>query len=740
MGAACTWLTLSAAGADSATPASSDVGELSEVLVTASRFGAENLQKVPIAITALDSDTLEREGLQSLPDITRMAPGITVQDAGGGQNTIIIRGISSVGTADATNVEDQTTVSVYLDDTPISLAGATPDLRVFDLERVEIVRGPQGTLYGAGAMAGNIRYITKKPSTDAFDATAQVSSMWTHYGDAGYSVRGMVNQPITDTMAVRISAYQGRDSGFIDNVLTHDDNVNFQDNTQLRAAFRWDDRGPLKIDASYLFSGVHTGSNNSVYSNLGDYQTSYLSPTSYHDQLHLFNVTANYHLDQFDSVSSTSYLRRHNVFHGDGAVVAGYFLSLADTLSSPTYENAIKDFSQELRLTGRWEHFRGQIGGFFEDQRRLYTQDYPTSGADAVIGVPSQELGAFGPDDIFSEYQRPKTRQVAVFAEATYSPIDQLDLTAGIRRFHWRQSFSLYSAGAFGINPATGTPLTGNGESKEQGSNPKANVTYHVTDDAMVFVEAAKGFRYGGINQPVPISLCAADLAAAGLADSPATYGPDHVWTYSLGEKATTLGKRLTLNTTAFLTNWSDVQTKHNLNTCGYYYERNKGEVRSTGLELESQFAATSQLTLGLSAAYTHAVTNGAIIDLDAPGGARVPYFPRVSTTVQVDYKQATSFGPLTFHADFNYRGDMVTDFDAANTLFYRVIPSSRVLNAAITYAPGKTEWTLYGRNLANDRIIIANSGNPYGAAQPLGDSLTVGRPLTIGLQAGIHF
>ena len=150
-----------------------------------------------------------------------------------------------------------------------------------------------------------------------------------------------------------------------------------------------------------------------------------------------------------------------------------------------------------------------------------------------------------------------------------------------------------------------------------------------------MFAEAAKGFRYGGINQPIPTELCAEALAGYGLTSAPLTYGPDYLWTYSLGEKASALDRRLTVNTTAFFTHWTDIQTLAPLSSCGYYFEQNKGDVKSTGVEVESHWLATSALTLGLSASYTDSVADGPIENLNASSGARTPYFPRVIAAVQ---------------------------------------------------------------------------------------------------------
>jgi iron complex outermembrane recepter protein len=726
-------------------------GQLAEVVVTSNRLGEQDLQKTPITVTALDTDTLDRTNLDSLADITRNVPGINVTDFGGGQNVIIIRGVTTDGLPVNTDNETQPTVSVYLDDTPISLAGATPDLRVFDLERVEVVRGPQGTLYGAGAMAGNIRYITRKPDATAFDALIEASGDYTDYGTTGYTVRGLLNTPlVADRLALRVGIYQGEDPGWIDNVLTGEKNVNSQRNTQLRAALRLANTGNWTVDASYLYGRVQRDENNNVYSELAKDQYAGVVPGEYHDRYQILNLTAEYKAESFDFISSTSYDDRtidsttDQSFFGEG--ISTFFTSppvpAEDIPTANVLRSGVHDFAQELRIASTaWKHWKGQAGIFYEHQGRDQWQNFPSKGFDALWGGNSLDLGAFTTDTFFSGQTNAITRQVAVFGELTYSPNERFDLTVGARHFDWHQSFNLYFAGLFGINPSTGAPLTVDGTSKESGTNPRVNAAFHVTPDVMVFAEAAKGFRYGGINQPVPLGpppACSDYIAP--LTSAPLTFGPDYLWSYSLGEKASLLDRRLTLDATVYELRWKDVQTRKNLPECGYYYIENKGDVRSDGVEFEAQWQATPSLAFGITGAYTDARADGAIPNLNAPDGARAPYFPRFTASLQGTYRRNLSIGNFLLTADFSHRGDVTTDFDAT-AADYRTIPANNVVNAAATLQHGRVEVTLYGRNLTNEKIILGNAANVGpGAPYTPGDLLYIGRPLTVGLKVGVRF
>jgi outer membrane receptor protein involved in Fe transport len=257
----------------------------------------------------------------------------------------------------------------------------------------------------------------------------------------------------------------------------------------------------------------------------------------------------------------------------------------------------------------------------------------------------------------------------------------------------------------------------------------------------MTYLEAAKGFRYGGLNQPVPLGPapgCGPDLAAAGLSDAPATFGPDHLWTYSLGEKSVLMDRSVYLNATAFFTRWSDVQTRHLLASCGYYFLRNKGEVTSTGLEVEAKWQATTALAFALSVGYTDAKTDGPIPDLNAPDGSRAPYFPKLIASFETDYKWNTPIGTLLLEADYSHRGNVTTAFATADPT-YRVIPSTDVVNASATLQRGNFDFTAFARNLTNERIITAIAANLYGNYQP-GDQVYIGRPVTLGIKAAYHF
>jgi outer membrane receptor protein involved in Fe transport len=327
-------------------------------------------------------------------------------------------------------------------------------------------------------------------------------------------------------------------------------------------------------------------------------------------------------------------------------------------------------------------------------------------------------------------------RQFALFGEATYSILPQFDLTLGARYFDFKDDFNLFFTGIAGAI-APGNPDVGSGEQSSKGVNPRGVLTYRITDQVMIFGEAARGFRYGGVNEPAPVTFCGAALAAIGLSASPESFGPDHLWSYTLGEKGTFADGRLVMNVDGFYIIWDDVQTIHNL-PCGYNYTENAGKVKSQGLELESKLRATSALTFGLAGSFTDAKADGPIPNLSAVDGDRAPWFPRTILSVSGNYEVPLPQAKIEISADYTYRGDAYTDFSPA-IFDYARIPSSVLLNASVGYVTDRWSLALFGTNLTNNHLVSIIDVNTNGPYQP-GNLQYWGRPRTIGVHAHVKF
>jgi len=722
--------------------------QLQEVMVTATRTGLVNVQSTPMAISVLTPEALDSLGRGGISDFLGQLPSVNMQSRSPGTNDIEMRGLVTTA-VDPTNSQERALVSVYLDDAAIDLQSANPDLHVYDLERVEIVRGPQGTLYGAGSMGGTVRLITKKPDSKSFFASGDASVSYTDFGGTNYSVRGVVNVPIiTGQLAARVTAYRSEDSGYIDNLQLNETDANPAYSTQARLALRWTPLENLTVDLSATLARLNAKGRNAVYPQLGDYVYQSLTPEPFTDDFKLYNLTAGWNVGFATLISSTSYVDRYYEQHESFQYFDEYLATPGTLLPAANVNaNDIHEFQEELRLVSDPnQKLHWTVGAYYERFSRFYPQTLTSPGFDAVFG---QEIG----DPTFNSeplYGNPpgadvpfygtidtKERQYALFGEATYPILPNLDLTLGLRYFDFHETFDLFFTGIFGAL-APGQPLTTSGDENASGINPRGVLAYKFTPNVMAYFEAARGFRFGGVNEPAPPSLCGSALAELGLTQSPISFGPDHLWSYTLGEKGTFVDRRLLVNVDAFFINWQDVQTVHDL-SCGYYFTENKGNVHSRGLELESKFRATEALTLGLSGSYTNATANGAIPNLVAQDGDRTPFFPKTIVSVNGEYAfRLQQSARLILAADYTYRSNAFTAFNPADPT-YAEIPSSTLVNGSLTYQRDRWSVGVYGTNLTNNHLVSSVVKNLYAPYQP-GDTQYWGRPRTVGVHFHIDF
>lgn len=744
---------LSAAHAAEPQPASAAqdnaADRIERVEVTATRTGAADVQQVPAAITVLKPDNLTKYGQGNLNDIANQVPAMAVQQQAPGVNNITMRGLVVRGIVPS-EVQDASLVAVYIDDMPVTLKSANPDLKVLDLERIEVLQGPQGTLFGAGSMAGTVRQITQKPEfNDLFGSVEAVGSRTSGFGGDNHNVRGTVNIPLkNDALALRLTGYTGRDSGYVRNQLTGTE-TNAVSTDQGRAALRWRPTPDLLVDASVTASDIRGGVND-AYAGLAPYTTIALLPEKSNDRLQLSNVTLNYDLGRAQLVSATSYLHRDTLYVTSAQYPATAFIfgGRAPLMQSAyTIGNALEDFAQEFRLQSKpGGALKWTAGAFFEKGRRHTRQDQPTTGFDARFAVDHNFPGydsqvndqAFGPDDYFSGTQNSTWRQAAVFADATYTVWDKLDLTAGLRLFRGTQDFDLKFTGLFGnlvtATPAvpTGQPEVSNSSATSRGANPRVAAAYRIDADHMLYASVGKGFRYGGNNQPVPFNFCGVQ--------APSTFSPDSLWNYEVGSKNSLLDRRMTFNASAYVIDWNDVQVFNRL-PCTYYFTQNAGKIRSEGIELESAFKVTRQATIGINAAFNHAYARETVVTgiaaQNIPADSRVPYAPRFAAGATASYAIPVGSGEVGLSASFAHRGEAYTNFAAAQGAYAR-IPSSNTLDATVTYRTGLYELGLFGTNLTNGAKVSDVTPNTI-AIQP-GDTLYMLRPRTVGLRLKARF
>ena len=667
LGLVCGTASLSAQSGEAEAPAGSN--SLEEIVVTATRR-AERLQDVAVSATAFTQEKLDAEGLRSIDDLTRLTPGVTFQrdstTSSGNFNDedsdINIRGVdSTAGTS---------TVGIYIDDTPIqgrhiSFTSFNAFPALFDLERVEVLRGPQGTLFGAGSEGGTVRFIQPSPDLHADSAYLRSEAATTRDGAATYEIGGAVGGPlIEDTLGVRVSASFREDGGWVDHVnyatrAVTDANANEEDTLVLRGALKWAVTERLSITPSLYYQRLRLGDTSAFWPSLSDPSTGNFengnaqrNPST--DPFYLAALKIEWDAAFAHLTSNTSYFSRaqHSISDYTQFDRALFGLTLpppSGDLGTSHDADEQNNFYQEMRIQSLdpGAAFVWTAGIFYSHLDENTTEHVFDPNLDgefsAAYGVPFCTPQAPCPNgEILTQpISQIVDRQYALFGDATFKVWDSVKLTAGLRASHISYSGDLVYYGPF-LSPTSGplTPLAAVGSHDENPLTPKAVISYQPVASNLLYVSAAKGYRPGGINGPLS-SICGSDLASIGLSAGPEIYAADSLWSYELGAKNLLWGGRLQIDASAFVIDWNNIQQAVYLPDCGQNFVQNLGKVRSVGAELEVQARPIEPLHVEVSVAhvdakYTHTVCAGPSVctGADAPSqpvvtaGDRLPGAP----------------------------------------------------------------------------------------------------------------
>jgi iron complex outermembrane recepter protein len=698
--------------------------DISEVVVTAQKR-TQSLQDIPLSVNVVDSHTVDNLGAQNFTDLLSSVPSLTAYQNGPGRSQLIIRGVTSNSISED-EPQTQETVGLYVDETAISVSGFNPENGLFDLERVEVLRGPQGTLYGAGAMSGAVRLVTRKPNLTDFGGKAETTVSDVRHGSMGYDVKGVVNIPlIQDKAALRLLAYHTEFGGYIDNTTTGEKDLNDNESSGVRAALRLVPASDWTIDLSVF---AHEFSDGGRSIDEGGLKRAYRSEEGSDFENQIYNATIVKTFDAFDVTSSTSYLNVDVVNKRQldkilATLTTDLFSALRDTTN-------VKDFTQEVRIASRGEGaLTWLVGGYYNHRDRYYVNAFPVPGIDAELGLPSSSFGAPS-DTLFFGIQDISVEQGAIFGEATYTT-GPLAFTAGLRWFTWKQDYSLNSGGLFNGGPTS----TGQRKTKEDGVNPKFNVTYRINEDNLLYAQAAKGFRFGGINDVIPANVCAAELATINREGDPTVYGPDKLWNYEIGNKSTFLDRRLTLNASAYVIKWKGIQTNRDLD-CGFGFRENAGDLTSKGLEIEATYRPIDGLTLTAGGAYTDSTLDHDVANLQADEGDRAPFVPKYSFNGTAEYVFPVSDAIEGFvWGNYQYVGDRATDFSSLQSR-YRKMDSYNVVNVRAGARVRDVEVSAFVKNLGDSRgVLRALASTPFDAE----GAIRI-QPRTVGLTVRADF
>lgn len=717
-----------------------------EIVVTA-RKREERLQTVPITATALSAKQLDKLEVNNVQDLVRAVPGVSYYGFDPGRAKISIRGIVT------TTIYP--TTGFYLDDVPIGnglLGGLIGQLEpmIFDTQRVEVLKGPQGTLYGGSAMGGAIKFVTNQPVLDKVTGSVGLKLATTDGGAPTYDGRGVLNAPIVaGKVAARVSAEYREDGGYIDRIAharyqavssglsgttrnsqTVDD-ANTTRSVGAHAAVLFAPDDSLTITPSLYYQRLALSDQSQFWTFLPGLQQSYELPRPGFDRSILPVLTINKSLGDFNLTSITSYLNRTQTTVNDYYLNQNLLESDLVNLPAPVYGNGqSKNFTQELRAAYDSPDSRLHVvtGAYLQREKSYYRQSVEAPGYGATpYSVPR--------DVLFVAATGYTTRQLALFGDVSYSVLRDLDVSVGLRKFWIDQSYDRYGNGYF-----NGGLSVAHGNASYNGLNPKVSISYKLTDDNMVYASAAKGFRPGGVTTSVPSSRCAADLAALGLKTTPASYGPDDMWNYEIGTKNNFRSIGLHVNAALYYINWSKIQQSTSLPTCGFSYTDNVGSAVSQGGEFEIRYSLLQGLSLGFSGTYNDAHITESRAGTQAQVGDPVLYTPKWIFNLDAEY-EFPLFGYRGFvRADYQWHGSQFQRFNRLQStptgnIPYQVYQQNySQANASIGIDGDVWSGKLYVLNFTNNRPLL-NYQTSYDAT--LAQTL---RPRTIGISIDRKF
>lgn len=728
--------------------------QLEEVVVTATRREQSAIE-VPYNISALSEDQLRAMNVADFSKLTRVVPGLQLTDRGVRDNTtsarIVMRGINteSAGYADLPFVT-VSPVATYVDETPVFT-----NLRMYDIKRVEVLRGPQGTLYGSGSLGGTIRYLHNRPTSEAIEGRLDVgSSMTADADDPNYSFSGMLNLPLGEKLAARFSA--GRDSyaGFIDAkrlaVLNDDgsavladpsdpfgsepefttrDDVNEAEVTFLRGSLRATLSDALSIQLNVHHQeeeGDHRDAQSIGVPGIGERETAVTRLEPGERELDLYSLDVEADFGFATLTSSTSYFEADSSAITDGTgVYSGFGYLLAPSITAPIEFYSEKEiFVQELRLVSISDGpIDWILGAYYMDEESLDLDEFDYFRGEGAIFGPYFTA----PGDLFLNLNRQSEfEDMALYGELTYQVTDRLDLTAGVRAF--KQEFtsaSFFDFPAFGFYPGDVNDFD------ETDALFKLNAAFDLNDRTMAYATFAQGFRRGGANS-IPTDGPLAE--PAGLV----AYDSDQANNYELGVKGT-LGGQHQYSLAAYYVDWSDAQLGILTPVFGFDAAVNAGDAETYGIEAELFGSLSQNLSYTLGYAYTSAELAEDFSNF-ATGekGNTLPGVSEHTASLSLDYSQPLRNGfALNYHFDASYRSDFVNSVDTSADL-YREFDGFLIAAAALTLEAPKWTLSLYGENLFDEEGIAAqNEPNIQGAFHYVE---WVSRPRTVGLRASYNF
>ncbi len=746
-----------------------------EIIITAQKR-EEAILDIPQSVTVVGGDTLERQNATSFQDYLSQVPGLSLEQSQPGVGRLVLRGVNTGGVS--------STVAVYVDETPFGsstglvngaiLAG---DFDTFDVARIEVLRGPQGTLYGASSLGGVLKFVTNTPRIGKFEARARGGIEFVDDGGTGYNAAGVVNVPLGDMAAFRGSGFYRKDAGWIDAIgggnflgfsSLDDDNINKAEIWGGRGSILFQPSDPLKIRLTAIAQHIDSDASSFAevdqtnYEPIGGEQTQTLYFREPNElEYRLYNGSVEYDFGFASLLSSTSYSTSDQTFTSDLTQSFGTLLNLFygplnpnDTSTGiplPITEEVIgafqdqqtdlRKFTEEVRLSSPSDDvFEWMVGGYYTHEKGKIDQFIGGRGLATGADFTDPVLGDLATARIDSKY-----REIAGFANATWHATDRFDITAGGRLSQNKQSAEQVTAGqpllvgAGGALPAI--------ESKESVFTYSISPRYELSDQTAVYARIAKGYRPGGPNIVPPTAGSAV----------PREYGADTITSFEIGLKSD-IGSRMSLDISAYHLDWKDIQLFTIVDNFGLNI--NGGSAESNGLEASLNIRPLRGWSVGFNAAIIDAELTSDTPPL-AGGfdGDRLPYVPNVTFSVNSDYEWRLSDAATAFvGATVAYTGTQFDNFNTPDVIgiddngefILDFIPQRKLndfatldLRAGVDF--GRYSVQAFVRNLSNTEGVgsIGTVSDELTGANPLpGDAIRAAltRPRTIGITVGTQF
>ena len=750
------------------TAPTSEPQALEEVVITAEKR-VSTVQQTPLSISAVSGDELAALGRVSVADIAEIVPGISMRNSGPGQTEFVMRGLAS-------SAGSGPTVGFYLDEVPLPPAAGSlngkvvVDPSLYDLSRVEVLRGPQGTLYGSGSMGGTIKLVTTPPQLNVFEGSAHADGSETAGGGINRGGDLALNIPLVqDHVAARIVGTSQYTDGWIDrdvldnfptgpggncgyyvctrgNVLaepiskqyTH---TNWSHLEALRADLLWKvgDNTTIRPFAMYqtIYSGG-PGEYDSPPGTLAHYQpVDQAEPFS--DRFDLFAVTLTHEFQGAQLTANGAYFNRRQSLVGDTSEeqqsLLGEFYGLTDYSAAPYSEiDRTTQRSVEVRLTSSGDGRFQWIGGLFASN---FESIYDAYVANPAWASASTGGAAANPTGIAYQVDTPyHMKQYAVFGESSYKITDALKATVGLRWYKYDTTMHFEQAGFF-TPSGSATPYAGDVSGSWSGVNPKFNLAYVPGPNLTTYASISKGFRPGGVNTPISQSVCGQS--------PPLSYDPDTIWNYEVGEKTRFLEGQLSLNADLYYIQWKGLQQSLTIPACGLLYTGNVGDAHSYGPELELSWHLTRSLVASFSGAYTEsevthvaASSQGNLLAANQPltDGVPIQNVPKYTLSTWIEYQRQLANG---YQASLRVLDAYVaSQHDLA--FYFQELPGYNLLNMRLGLARGAWQAHLFGDNLLNKQAELTINTTSYSLLVPAFNRVATNQPRTFGLDLQYQF